>query len=172
MNRSEFLDLLFPKITDMLLTEGSVGACFFAACTDGSLKSVHIPSSMMADEPSKNVLAVAMRQILKEMGAEIYAFVSEAWITRQDSGEKDMGAAMRRYRKTYREKGWSPARGGGREEGVLIHVSDREGSIGRIWIIRRDGKTGKVVALDRFGPSEDLINAGGRFADLLPRQVH
>ena len=77
------------------------------------------------------------------------------------------------YADDYERRGLSPREDGGRDEIILMHVSDRLRSSLRIWRIKRSPLTGGVLnrVTDDLGGDADTV-FDGRFVNLLEGEAH
>ena len=86
---------------------------------------------------------------------------------------ENLAPYLTRYADDYRQRGYSPREGRGRDEIILIQVCDRLRTTLRIWKIDRFPLTGAVrdlVPVDTGSDAETIF--AGRFVNLLEGRAH
>lgn len=108
-------------------------------------------------EHAKEMVAVAMRGLMREVGAIRYTFASECWMATMTPEERA-------------RDGRPPSERDDRVECVMILGADRRGSSMDCYEMKRDWRSGQVVDLAPMDKGEGKRENGlvdGRFANLL-----
>jgi hypothetical protein len=142
----QMVDIAFGRAKMCLNADplGGMPHSWVLRCVDGHVLGATTP---MGDARQQDLVAEAMRRVMREAGCNAYCFVSEAWMSPDASSDR---------RPSERED---------RIEVVnAIASDDDDGRSYKLWEIVR-GETGRIVELKLFHSGVDEV--AGRFANLL-----
>ena len=140
---------------------------------------IAIDPEFFKSDSTKDRLKRDLRKDFRKKGVVRYALVAECWmgnVTPMFSlpvRREYLEHYLAQYADQYRQRGYSPNEGRGRDEIILIQVCDRMRTTLRIWKIDRFPLTGAVRDLVPFDTGSDAETIfAGRFVNLLEGRAH
>jgi hypothetical protein len=158
------------------------GALDFTVLTQdeqGREGRIDIDPGFFRSDATKDRLKRDLRRDSRQKGIIRYALVAECWMGQVKPipllpvRTENLAHYLTRYMGEYRQRGYSPREGGGRDEIILIQVCDRLRTTLRIWKINRFPLTGAVRDLVPVDTGSDAETGfAGRFVNLLEGRAH
>jgi hypothetical protein len=158
------------------------GALDFSVLTldeQGREGRIDVDAGFFRSDAAKDRLKRDLRRDFRQKGIIRYALVAECWMGQVKPlpfvpvRTENLEHYLTRYSDDYRQRGYSPREGRGRDEIILIQVCDRLRTTLRIWKIDRFPLTGAVRDLLPVDTGGDAAAGfAGRFVNLLEGRAH